>query len=99
MEALDKIYTYDIRKNTIEEHEIVETDACKFHYFNHDGNRCSYNSRGATVQLANYQNTDDEYVLVSTDKTSLGWIKESYERVISDFRFKCVDAIIDVVEL
>lgn len=99
MEALDKIYTYDIRKSTIEEHEIIETDAYKFHFFNHDGNRCSYDSRGATVQLANYRNTDDKYVLVSTGKTSLGWIKESYERVITDFKFKCVNSVLDTIKL
>ena len=95
----DKIYTYDIRKNTMEEHEILETDACKFHFFNHNGSRCSYDSRGATVQLLNYRNTDDEYVLVSVDKQSLGWIKESYEKVISDFRFKCVNAVLDTIKL
>ena len=95
----DKIYTYDIRKNTIEEHEIVGTDVCKFHYFNHDGNRCSYDSRGATVQLLNYRNTDDKYVLVSVDEQSLGWIKESYERVITDFKFKCVNSVLDTIKL
>lgn len=99
MTTEEKIYTYDIHINTIEEHEIVETDACQFHFFNYNGSRCSYNSRGAIVQLLNYRNTDDKYVLVSVDKQSLGWIKESYERVISDFRFKCVNSILDTIKL
>lgn len=95
--ASNSIFSYDIRKDKIEEHEIIDTDECKFHHFSHNGNICSYNSRGATVQLLSYKSGyDNKYFLVSTDKASLGWISDSYKRVISDLKANCMNAIINM---
>ena len=88
------IYTYNLLSNEIDVHEVIEEDECKFYLFKYNGQRCGYDTRGASVQHLDHSGGPiNEFVLVSTCKRSIGRIKTSIDRALSMKQDYCINAI------
>ena len=86
----NKLYILNTVNMEIYDVDIKYIDECKFAIFDWNGNiECSYDTRNCQVQHLNYQNGYSTVtVLVSSDKRSLNWIKDTIHNKVYDVKEK-----------
>lgn len=86
----NKLYVLNTVNMEIYDVDIKYIDECKFAIFDWNGNiSCSYDTRNCQVQHLNYQNGYSTVtVLVSSDKRSLNWIKDTIHNKVYDVKEK-----------
>ena len=91
--VIEKLYIMDVKTLLITEVIVNEVDKCKFALFIFDERKCDYNLRGANIQTLSHSlgYTHPRYI-VSKDKKSLYWLKESFQWLIGDIGFVLRDA-------
>lgn len=91
--VIEKLYIMDVKTLLITEVIVNEVDECKFALFNFIDRKCEYWLRGANIQtLAHSQGYTYPRYIVSKDKKSLYWLKESFQWLIGDIGFILRDA-------
>ena len=91
--VIEKLYIMDVKTLLITEVIVNKVDECKFALFIFDERKCDYNLRGANIQTLSHSlgYTHPRYI-VSKDKKSLYWLKESFQWLIGDIGFVLRDA-------
>lgn len=91
--VIEKLYIMDVKTLLITEVMVNEVDECKFALFKFMDRKCDYNLRGANIQTLSHSlgYTYPQYI-VSKDKESLCWLKESFQWLIGDIGFILRDA-------
>ena len=86
----NKLYILNTVNMEIYDVDIKYIDECKFAIFDWlTNNDCSYDTRNCQVQHLEYNNGHlSRYMLVSSDRRSLGWIKETIESKVYDVKEK-----------
>lgn len=86
----NKLYILNTVNMEIYDVDIKYIDECKFAIFDWFGSiSCSYDTRNCQVQHLNYPNGHStSAMLVSSDKRSLSWIKETIENKVYDIKEK-----------
>lgn len=90
---IENLYIMDVKTLQIIEVTVNEVDECKFALFNFMDRKCNYNLRGSNVQTLSHScgYTYPQYI-VSKDKGSLNWIKESFQWLVGNIGFTLRDA-------
>ena len=88
------IYTYDKFTKAVEEHHIKRMDSCFFAFFDYEGEEVGFDTRHALVcTLYRSGKPNLETVLVSCDKESLLYIKDSDIAFRRDVRSKIMNEV------
>ena len=84
----NKLYILNTVNMEIYDVDIKYIDECKFAIFDWFGSiNCSYDTRNCQVQHLEYPNGhSSSAMLVSSDKRSLGWIKETIQYKVYDVK-------------
>ena len=91
--VIEKLYIMDVKTLLITEVIINEVDECKFALFDFMDRKCCYWLRGSNIQtLSISQGCSYPQYIVSKDKKSLYWLKESFQWLIGDIGFVLRDA-------
>ena len=91
--VIEKLYIMDVKTLSITEAIVNEVDECKFALYNFMDRKCCYWLKGANIQnLSHSQGYDYPRFVVSKDKKSLYWLKESFKWLVSDIGFILRDA-------
>jgi hypothetical protein len=90
---IEKLYIMDVKTLLITEVTVSEVDACKFAIYYFMDRKCCYWLKGANIQTLSHVlgYTYPQYI-VSKDKKSLYWLKESFQWLIGDIGFVLRDA-------
>lgn len=90
---MKELFIMDVKTLEIIKININEIDECKFAIFNFNNHKCCFNMRGANIQTLSHSHgyTHPRYI-VSKDKGSLNWLKESFKWLVSDIGFILRDA-------
>lgn len=90
---IEKLYIMDVKTLLITEVTVNEVDECRFALFTFNERKCCFNLRGANIQtLSRSQSYACPQYIVSKDKASLYWLKESFQWLIGDIGFVLRDA-------
>ena len=90
--SIEKLYIMDVKTLQITEVIVDEVDECKFAIFNFINSKCSYWLKGPNIQtLSVVMSYHYPQYIVSKDKGSLNWIKESFQWLIGDVGFALLD--------
>ena len=90
--VIEKLYIMDVKTLLITEVIVNKVDECKFALFDFMDRKCCYGLRGANIQtLAHSQGYKYPRYIVSKDKGSLNWLKESFQWLIGDVGFALLD--------
>lgn len=85
---IEKLYIMDVKTLQIIEVAVNEVDECKFALFVFNERKCCFWLKGANIQtLAHSQGYTYPQYIVSKDKGSLYWLKESFQWLIGDVGF------------
>lgn len=91
--VIEKLYIMDVKTLLMTEVRVNEVDKCKFAIFNFIDKKCCYWLKGANIQtLTPSQGYTCPRFIVSKDKKSLYWLKESFQWLIGDIGFVLRDA-------
>ena len=91
--VIEKLYIMDVKTLSITEAIVNEVDECKFALYNFMDRKCCYWLKGANIQnFSHSQGYDYPQFVVSKDKKSLYWLKESFKWLVSDIGFILRDA-------
>lgn len=91
--VIEKLYIMDVKTLLITEVTVNEVDKCKFALFDFMDRKCCYMLKGANIQtLAHSLGYTHPQYIVSKDKKSLYWLKESFQWLIGDMGFILRDA-------
>jgi hypothetical protein len=90
---IEKLYIMDVKTLLITEVTVSEVDECKFAIFDFNDRKCDFNMRGPNIQTLSHScgYTYPQYI-VSKDKGSLNWLKESFKWLVGDIGFVLRDA-------
>lgn len=91
--VIEKLYIMDVKTLLITEVIVNEVDECKFALFDFIDEKCSYWLKGSNIQtLSRILGYSYPRYIVSKDKKSLYWLKESFQWLIGDIGFVLRDA-------
>ena len=91
--VIEKLYIMDVKTLLITEVIVNKVDECKFALFDFRDRKCCYGLRGANIQTFEHsQGYKSPRYIVSKDKKSLYWLKESFQWLIGDIGFILRDA-------
>ena len=90
---IQELYIMDVKTLEIFKVDVTEIDECKFALFIFNNRKCDFNLKGPNIQtLAHSQGYTYPQYIVSKDKGSLNWLKESFQWLIGDIGFILRDA-------
>lgn len=88
-----QLYVMNVKTLEISKVNVDEIDECRFALFIFNERKCCFNLRGANIQtLSRSQSYACPQYIVSKDKASLYWLKESFQWLIGDIGFILRDA-------
>ena len=90
--VIEKLYIMDVKTLSITEVIVKKVDECKFAIFNFMDKECSYWLKGSYIQTLEQPIYHNPQFIVSKDKKSLYWLKESFQWLIGDIGFTLQDA-------
>ena len=89
--VIEKLYIMDVKTLSITEVIVNKVDECKFAIFNFMDKECSYWLKGSYIQTLEQSIYHNPQFIVSKDKKSLYWLKESFQWLVGDIGFILLD--------
>ncbi len=90
---IQELFIMNVKTLQIIKVNINEIDECKFAIFDFNDRKCNFNMRGPNIQTLSHSCSYryPQYI-VSKDKGSLNWLKESFKWLVGDIGFILHDA-------